>query len=73
MSATAQAVYRSRFTDRIAPARSRKSPENKPFCGRWSTSAGKAHRIKDSVLLDETCGSGGFPMGTKREQRGDME
>ena len=45
---------RSNFTGRIAPARSRKSPEIKPFHGHWSTFAGKAHGIKDRVLLDKT-------------------
>ena len=63
---------RSNFTGRIAPARSRKSPEIKPFHGHWSTFAGKAHGIKDRVLLDDTCGSGGFFVRTKK-QRGDME
>jgi len=57
MSAGAATAYRSNFTGRIAPARSRKNPEIKPFHGRWSTFAEKAHCIKDRVLLDKTCGS----------------
>jgi hypothetical protein len=60
MSTPSAREYRSRFTGRIAPAGSRKSLENKPFHGRWSTYSGKAHGIKDRVLLDETCGSSGF-------------
>jgi hypothetical protein len=60
MSTGVALAHRSRFTGRIAPAGTRKSPENKPFHGHRSTLVGKAHCIKDSVLLDETCGSGGF-------------
>lgn len=72
MSTATARAYRSNFTGRIAPARSRKSSEIKPFHGHWSTFAGKAHDIKDRVLLDDTCGSGGFLVRTKK-QRGDME
>lgn len=72
MSIATARAYRSNFTGRIASARSRKNPEIKPFHGYWSTFAGKAHCIKDSVLLDDTCGRGGFLMSTKK-QRGDME
>lgn len=60
MSTGAATAYRSNFTGRIVPAGSRKSPEIKPFCGRRSTYLRQAHCIKDRVLLDETCGSGGF-------------
>jgi hypothetical protein len=60
MSTGVALAHRSRFTGRIAPAGTRKSPENKPFHGHRSTLVGKAHCIKDSVLLDETCGSSGF-------------
>lgn len=72
MSIATARAYRSNFTGRIAPTRSRKSPEIKPFHGCWSTFAGKTHCIKDNVLLDDTCGRGGFLMSTKK-QRGDME
>ena len=60
MSTATASAYRSNFAGRIAPARSRKSPEIKPFHGCRGTSFGKAHCIKDRALLDETCGSGGF-------------
>ena len=60
MSAGAWAAYRSRIAGRTSPTRSRKSPEIKPFCGHRSTYSRQAHCIKDRVLLDETCGSGGF-------------
>lgn len=73
MSATAATAYRSRFADRIAPAGSRKKPENKPFRRGRSAFSGKAHCIKDSVLLDDTCGGGGFLAGTEKQQRGDTE
>lgn len=65
--ATARAC-RSNFTGRIAPVRSLKSPEIKPFHGYWSTFAGKAHCIKDNVLLDDTCGSGGFLVSKKSSE-----
>lgn len=60
MSAGAATAYRRRFTDRIAPARSRKSPEIKPFHGCRSASLTQVHCIKDRVLLDPACGSGNF-------------
>lgn len=60
MSTATARAYWSNFTGRFMPSESRKSPEIKPFCGYRSTYPGKAHCIKDSVLLDETCGSGGF-------------
>lgn len=72
MSIAIARPYRSNSTSRIAPARSRKIPEIKPFHGHRSTFNGKAHCIKDRVLLDDTCGSGGLLVGTKK-QRGDME
>ena len=37
-----------------------KSQQNRAFYGHRYTYSGKAHCIKDRVLLDETCGSGGF-------------
>lgn len=66
MSTVIASAYRHGFAGRIAPARSRKSPESKPFSGRWSVYSGKAHCIKDRVLLDDTCGSGGFLVSTKK-------
>lgn len=60
MSVTTARAYRSRFAGRLMPSGSLKSPEIKPFCGYRDTYSDKAHCIKDSVLLDETCGSGGF-------------
>jgi type I restriction enzyme M protein len=60
MSTSTATAYRSNFTGRIAPARSRKSPEIKPFHGCRSTYSQKAHCIKDSVLLDPACGTGGM-------------
>lgn len=64
MSTATARAYRSNFTGRIAPARSRKSPEIKPFCRVRRTSLAQAHCIKDRVLLDETCGSGGLMLLT---------
>lgn len=52
MSAGAATAYRRRFTDRIALARSRKSPEIKPFHGCRSASLTQVHCIKDRVLLE---------------------
>lgn len=57
MSTATARVYWSNFTGRIAPAENCKSPEIKPFHGYRSTYSGKAHCIKDRVLLDDTCGT----------------
>jgi hypothetical protein len=60
MSTATARAYRSRFTGRIVLAGTRKSPENKPFHGRWSPYSRQVHCIKDRVLLDDACGRGGF-------------
>ncbi len=73
MSAATATAYQTRFAGRIVSAGSRRSPQNKAFYRCHSTFSGKAHCIKDRVLLDDTCGDGGFLAWTKREQRGDME
>lgn len=52
----------------IKSFKSRKSLEIKPFHRHWSTFAGKAHCIKDNILIDATCGSGGFLMRTKKQR-----
>ena len=59
ITATARA-YQPHFTGRVMSSENRKSPQNKAFYGHQGACSGKAHCIKDSVLLDETCGSGGF-------------
>lgn len=71
MSTATARAYLSNFTGRFMPSESRKSPEIKPFYGCRDTYSRKAHCIKDRVLLDETCGSGGFMAWAKK--RGDME
>lgn len=68
MSAGAATAYRSNFTGRIAPVRSRKSPEIKPFHGRRSTFSRQAHCIKDRVLLDDTCGDVDFLTNTNNDR-----
>lgn len=60
MSTSTARVYRSNFAGWFMPSEKRKSPQNKAFYGHQGACSGKAHCIKDSVLLDETCGSGGF-------------
>lgn len=60
MSTATAKAYQPRFAGRFVPFEMRKSPQNKAFYGHRSTYSGKAHCIKDRVLLDETCGSGGF-------------
>lgn len=54
-TATATAYQRS-FIGRFSPVESRKSPQNRAFSWNRRTYSGKAHCIKDRVLLDETCG-----------------
>lgn len=68
MSTVTASEYRSRFTGRIASAGSRKSPEIKLFRRVRGTFAGKAHCIKDSVLLDDTCGAGNFLTNTNNDR-----
>ena len=73
MSTATARAYRSNFTCRFMPSGSRKSPEIKPFHGCRDTSFGKVHCIKDSVLLDETCGSVGFSMNAYNKiERGEL-
>lgn len=60
MSTTTARAYQPYFAGRFMPSKMRKSPQNKAFYGLRDTYSGKAHCIKDRVLLDETCGSGGF-------------
>lgn len=71
MSIATARAYRSNFAGRTLPSKTRKSPQNKAFYGHRGTYSEKVHCIKDSVLLDETCGSGGFMAWAKK--RGDME
>lgn len=63
MSTATARAYQPHFAGRFMPSRTRKSPQNKAFYGHRDTYSGKAHCIKDSVLLDDTCGSGGFRAG----------
>ena len=63
MSTATARAYQPYFAGRFMPAEKRKSPQNKAFYGHRDTYSGKAHCIKDSVLLDDTCGSGGFRAG----------
>ena len=60
MSTATRGAYQPHFAGRFMPFETRKSSQNKAFYGHQTTYSGKAHCIKDSVLLDETCGSGGF-------------
>lgn len=60
MSTATATAYRSNFAGRILPSKTRKSPQNKAFYGHSDTYSGKAHCIKNRVLLDGTCGNGGL-------------
>ena len=71
MITATERAYRSNFTGRFMPSETRKSYEIKTFHGVQSTSLAQAHCIKDNLLSDETCGSGGFIAWAKK--RGDME
>jgi len=57
MSTATATAYLSRFAGRFMPSGSQKSPEIKPFCGYRDIYSGEVHCIKDSVLLDDTCGT----------------
>lgn len=58
MTATAARATCASFSHCVRAAESRKSPQNSDFYGHRTTYSEKAHCIKDSVLLDPTCGSG---------------
>lgn len=60
MSTATARAYQLYFAGQFMSFEMRKSPQNKAFYGHRGTYSGKAHCIKDSVLLDETCGCGGF-------------
>lgn len=49
---------------KIVASERKKCPRNKTFYGNRDTYSGKAHCIKDRVLLDDTCGRGSFQAGT---------
>ena len=63
MSTATARAYQPYFAGRFVSFETRKIPQNKAFYGHRSTYSGKAHCIKDRVLLDDTCGSGGFRAG----------
>lgn len=52
MSTSTARVYRSNFAGRFMPSETRKSPQNRAFYGHRDTYSGKAHCIKDSVLIE---------------------
>lgn len=58
MSTATARVYQPYFAGRFVPFEMQKSPQNKAFYGYRSTYSGKAHCIKDSVLLDPAVASG---------------
>lgn len=60
MSTATARAYQPHFAGRFMPSRTRKSPQNKAFYGHRDTYSGKAHCIKDRVLLDICCGTGAF-------------
>jgi len=60
MSTATARAYQPYFAGRFMPSGSRKSPQNRAFYGHRDTYSGKEHCIKDSVLLDPACGTGGF-------------
>jgi hypothetical protein len=60
MTATAARATCASFSHCVRAAESRKSPQNSDFYGHRTTYSEKAHCIKDSVLLDPCCGSGGM-------------
>lgn len=58
MSTATARVYQPYFAGWFMPFEVRKSPQNKAFYGHRGTYLGKAHCIKDRVLLDPCSGSG---------------
>ncbi len=64
MSTATARAYQPYFSDRFMLSGTRESSQNKAFYGHRATYSGKAPCIKDSVLLDDICGNGGFLVGT---------
>ena len=64
MSTATARVYQPYFAGRFVPFEMQKSPQNKAFYGYRSTYSGKAHCIKDSVLLDMAIGAGDSLIGS---------
>jgi len=60
MNTATAGAYQPHFAGRFMLPKMRKSPQNKAFYGHQTTCSGNAHCIKDRVLLDGTCGSGGL-------------
>lgn len=60
MSTATVRAYRSNFAGWFMSSATRKSPQNKAFYGHRATYSGKAHCIKDCVLIDGACGTGGM-------------
>lgn len=60
MSTSTVRAYRSNFAGRFMPFEMRKSPQNKAFYGHRDAYSREAHCIKDSVLIDGACGTGGM-------------
>lgn len=60
MSTATARAYQPYFAGWFMPSEIRKSPQNRAFYGYRDTYSGKAHCIKDSVLLDGACGTGGM-------------
>lgn len=54
MSTATARAYQPYFAGWFMPSEIRKSPQNRAFYGHRDTYSGKAHCIKDSVLLDES-------------------
>lgn len=68
MCTATRGAYQPYFAGRFVLFEMRKSPQNKAFYGHRSTYSGKAHCIKDSVLLDDTCGTGYILIHTNNDR-----
>ena len=55
MSTAKARAYQPRFAGRFVSFEMQKSPQNKAFYGHRDTYLGKAHCIKDRVLLERAC------------------
>lgn len=64
MSTATARAYQPYFAGWFMPSEIRKSPQNKAFYRHRDTYSGKAHCIKDRVLLDLAIGAGGSLIGS---------
>lgn len=68
VTAAGKTAYQTRFRSRIPSAWNRRRLENRAVSGFSRPSYTDTRCIKDNVLLDEPCGSGGLLVGQNNSE-----